>query len=342
MIAIDGVVFSLQRAGGISVYFRTLIDLLYREQLATALLLEHPLLQVIEDRDTNIITMRRSSRILERYRACRLPEDISVFHSSYYRSPARYTVPSVLTVYDFIYERYRGGPRRWMHSAQKNAAIRAAQSIICISEATRDDLLKYVGETPGQSIHVIHCAASETFRQVAVAPPPVPFILFVGLRPEYKNFRLALEAMAFLPDLELHCVGGGPLVQSELEGLPESVSRRVKHLGFVTDDELNVLYNGAQCLVYPSSCEGFGIPVLEAMQAGCPVVCTDCKAVLEVGEFALTVVPTIDARLMADAILKTLSSERPSLIQKGLAVAKGYSWDATHRQTLSVYRSLGA
>lgn len=342
MVVIDGIAFSLQRTGGISVYFRSLLDVLAEEQGDVSLLLEEPISQQIEKFGQNIFSIRRSARLFERYRPCRLPKNTSVFHSSYYRLPNQRNVPTVVTVYDFIYERYQQGPRQWVHTAQKNAAIRAAQSIICISQSTKDDLLKFVGETPGQTIHVIHCGVSEAFHNLNHEPSTVPYALFVGQRSGYKNFTLALEALKYLPELELHCVGGGAIHPNELECVPESVASRVKHLGFVTDDALNVLYNRALCLVYPSSYEGFGIPVVEAMRAGCPVVSTSCKAVLEVGRDALTVVSESDPRSMADAILKTASSERTNLIQTGLAVAQGYSWEATHRQTLEVYRSLGA
>lgn len=342
MLIIDGVVFSLQRQGGIGAYFQHLLSYLSKHQEPATVLLEEPLLQDVEATDQHIILSRRSARPMERYRHCRVPSTATVFHSSYYRLPSQRDIPTVVTVHDFIYERFRHGLRQWAHTLQKNAAIRAAQSVICVSEATKQDLLEYVGETPDQVIHVIHNGVSEVFRNLSLEPSSTPFVLFVGLRGDYKNFRLVLEALAFLPDLELHCVGGGAIRSDELKGVSQSVAKRVRHLGFVTDEELNILYNRAQCLVYPSSYEGFGIPVVEAMRAGCPVVCSDCKAVLEVGKNALTVVPEADPCAMADAILKTTSSERSSLIQKGLSVAQGYSWEATHSQTLAVYRSLGA
>ena len=342
MLIIDGIVFSLQKQGGISVYFNNLIKFLEKQLEYVTLLIEEPSLQNTRNIGGVLDVARRPARLLERYRFCRVPVDASVFHSSYYRLPSQSGLPTVVTVHDFIYERYQRGPRQWVHTAQKNAAIRAAQAVICISESTKQDLLEFVGETAGQKIHVIHNGVDDVFKNLSLEPSVTPFVLFVGQRAGYKNFNIALAAMMFLPELELQCVGGGPIRPDELTNVPDSVAKRVRHLGFVSDEELNVLYNRALCLVYPSSYEGFGIPIVEAMRAGCPVVSIDCKAVLEVGRDALTVVPDSDPRAMADAILQTVSSGRQSLIHKGLAVAQGYSWDATHRQTLEVYRSLSA
>ena len=343
MIAIDGIVFSLQKQGGISVYFYRLLDYLKRQGEPVTLALEDPAKQEVDDSGGAISVTRRRARLLERYRNCRIPSHTSVFHSSYYRLPGKSSTPTVATVHDFVYERYAREPRRWVHSHQKHAAIRAAQAVICVSESTRQDFLEFVGQIPGQAVHVIHNGVSEIFRPLPPASALAPHLLYVGERRGYKNFRLLLRAMEFLPHLELHCVGGGALCTDELAGLPSSVLGRVRHRGFVSDEVLNELYNQTFGLVYPSSYEGFGIPVVEAMRAGCPVVSIQCKAVMEVGGDALTVAAEADPRALADAVLRLDAVDyRSRMAAAGLEVAGRFSWDQTHARTLNVYRSLGA
>lgn len=342
-LLIDAIVFSLQRYGGISEYFHQLLRKLERESIAASVMLEAPLKQQVGSASPVLSFVHRRARLLERYRACRLPAGSSVFHSSYYRLPARRGTPTVVTVHDFVYERYARGPRRWVHSRQKHAAIRAAQAVICISESTRQDLIEFVGAIPGQAVHVIHNGVSEVFRPLSLAAAPAPYVLYVGERRGYKNFGLLLGAMEFLPDLEVHCVGGGILRPDELIAAPANVRQRIRHLGFVGDDALNECYNRACCLVYPSSYEGFGIPVLEAMRAGCPVVSVRCKAVMEVGGDALIVADETDPRALADAVLRlSATGYRSRMVAAGLEVAGRFSWERTHARTLDVYRSLGA
>jgi mannosyltransferase len=340
-LQIDGIVFSLQRHGGISVYFRELAACLERQQAAFTLTLEAPVLQDSIARPSNLDL--RGARLLERVRSCRTLPGTTVFHSSYYRRPADGHAANVVTVYDFIHERFRTGWSRRAFMMQKRSAIRSAQAVICISQATRDDLEEWIGTTREQSVHVIHCGVGRAFRPVPRSAPDRPYVLYVGERRGYKNFRAVLEAMAWLPDLELHCIGGGDLRDEEMHHAPPSVWKRVKHLGFVDDEALNDHYNGAVCLAYPSTYEGFGIPVAEAMRAGCPVVAAaSCKAVVEVGGAALTLADPVDPKSIAEAILRIIDpAERATVVQTGLQIGQAYDWDAQHQRTLDVYRDLG-
>jgi mannosyltransferase len=342
-IVIDGIIFSLQRYGGISVYFKHLVNELAISDLAFELAIESPQMQCLSDLPKNSHIVERKARMLERFRLARLPSDASLFHSSYYRLPERSDVPSVVTVHDFIYERFRKGPRKWAHIIQKHAAIRAAQAVICISEATRQDLIEFVGETAGQTVHVIHNGVADTFQPARNELAEGRFMLFVGERSGYKNFKLVLTILKRLPDLELYCVGGGSLRPDELKGLDDRLHARIHHFGFVADETLNTFYNSAFCLIYPSIYEGFGIPVIEAMRAGCPVVSVPCAAVQEVGGYALTVSDSAEECALTDAVLQLYSSEfRRAKINLGLEIAQRYSWKKTHLRTLDVYRSLGA
>jgi len=340
-LLVDGIVFSLQPQGGISVYFRELLQRLRRDAVPTLLTLDGALQQAAPDSGCAMATLGRPARLLERYRNCRVPPGIqtTVFHSTYYRHPS-HALPSVVTVHDFTYERFAHGPRRWIHSAQKLAAIRAAEAVVCVSQATMDDLVEFVGLRAEQTAQVVPNGVSEAFQPQSVDAAARPFVLFVGQRGGYKNFDLALHAMQHLPDLELLCVGGGELKTTEVAEMPGAVRPRVRHAGFVSDAQLNTLYNQAQCLVYPSRYEGFGIPVAEAMRAGCPVVSIDCKAVRETGGDALTIAED-EPSAFAVAILRTaMASHRIDSVSRGYAVAARYNWEDNYQAMRALYRKL--
>ena len=267
-------------------------------------------------------------------------------HSSYYRRPQRASAIEVVTVHDFTYEKFRRGPARWLHSWQKGAAIRAAHGIICVSESTRRDLLERYPEVSPNRIRVIYHGAAEDYRPLGPATgdsrpvdlPQGPFVIFVGARDSYKNFRLALEVVAALPDYRLLSVGGGPLRRDEIELAHQVLPGRHMHLASVDNEALNRLYNSAHALLYPSSYEGFGIPVLEAMAAGCPVVAVNASSIPEAAGDAGLLVDEICAESFAQKLVQLEDADlRKASIDKGYVQARRFSWETCYRQTMAFY-----
>jgi mannosyltransferase len=341
MIELDGIIYRLQQHGGISVYFNELIDCLSRHDVDCSVSLydmaELPV-------HAKVKVLSRRNRLLERYRFAPVSDGARLFHSSYYRTPSkRAGLRTVVTVHDFIYEQYWRGVRKHLHCTQKRMAIERADAVICVSNSTARDLKKFVGSVPGK-IHVIPNGVSEKFYPMLKSNSGCSefgsYLLFVGKRHGYKNFRLAADAMKFLPGMSLVCVGGEPFLQEEWANLDSSVRARIIPLRNVSDEHLNSLYNNAHCLVYPSLYEGFGIPVVEAMRAGCPVVVVRCDAVMEVGGDAVIVCEELVPKALAESIQYVGSSDRKNIIDRGITHALKYSWAATHEKTLGVYRQL--
>ena len=271
-----------------------------------------------------------------------------IYHPTYYR-PVRRSGKTrlVVTVYDMIHERF---PHLFPDDetpALKRIACEAADAVICISEATRQDLLNDYPEFAAKT-SVVHLAAAPEFTQPHLASPGTPeetlYALFVGSRRDYKGFDVALEAWrqiaAAWPELRLICVGGGAFNAVELTGirrlgLEAQVSQRP-----ASDSQLAELYRSATVLVYPSRYEGFGLPVLEAMACGCPVVCSRSSSLPEIGGEAAAYFEPGDAAGLASGVAEVLgqAGRRAALIQAGYQQQRRFSWDACACQTLGSYR----
>lgn len=286
-------------------------------------------------------------RFLERYRDFQGAVDgFDVFHSSYYRIPAsdaRGGVKRVVTtVHDFVYERFAPPIRRAVHSFQKRRAVANSDLVICISESTKKDLLSFFPEAESKRICVVYNGISDAFFRTSggLSPSDNEFALFVGGRGGYKNFRFAVEALAKVPGVDLVIVGGGELSTQEIFLLDTCLPGRYLHAGRVDDSVLRDYYSLALCLIYSSLYEGFGMPVLEAMRCGCPVVAVDSPAIAEVScGHALLAFPN-DLAGMAENIASCRSvSLRDQLAVSGMAHASSYTWDRCVERTLDAYFS---
>ncbi len=171
----------------------------------------------------------------------------------------------------------------------------------------------------------------------------VPYSVFVGDRSAYKNFGVAVDAVAQNPGHWLVVVGGGPVKDNDLRHLERQLPGRWTHIDRASNSLLNALYNRAQALVYPSSYEGFGIPVIEAMAAGCPVIAVNASAIPEAAGDAGLLLDRADADAFAEK-LRCLEDAgfRTDVQSRGLRNAQRFSWESCYQETLAFYaRVLG-
>jgi mannosyltransferase len=335
MILFDGIVYLLQQYGGISTLFR---------EIVTRMPIHSYVLLGFHQEPPPAVTTKnyffQSPRPFERYRRALTSHELDIFHSTYYRLPEAINAKIVTTVYDYTYEHFNSGIRRFVHSYQKNKAIAGSDIVICISESTRRDLLEFSGHVYDDRTVVIYIGASSDYcyiPEIEVAPQ----VIYVGARGGYKNFKSVVYALSILKDINLVCIGGGPFTEDEVFILNKHVHGRYRHKGYLTNAELNHEYNQSLCLIYPSLYEGFGIPILEAMQAGCPVVAVNISSIPEVAGDASILMEAGHPDEIIQAINTILISQnRNELVHKGLSQSLKFTWDKTFKQTLNVYENL--
>lgn len=273
-----------------------------------------------------------------------------IIHETYYqKGQKKHYTRTVLTVYDMIHELY---PQFFRAndptSALKRFAVRKADHIICISNKTRCDLLNWIA-VPEEKVSVVHLGGqtSDLFLKPSGAFADQPYLLYVGLRDGYKNFCGFIEAFAKSPrlrrDFSIACYGGPRFTQEEMAAwalLGLDKGQVVHYEG--TTGSLAALYANARALVYPSLYEGFGVPPLEAMSLGCPVVCGDNGSAPEVvGNAALTCDTTnVEALCSAVERLAYEDDLRARLIARGHKRVMCFSWDKCASETAAIYHRL--
>jgi glycosyltransferase involved in cell wall biosynthesis len=231
----------------------------------------------------------------------------------------------------------------------KRKAILAADAIICVSENTRKDLLERYS-IPEEKIRVIY-QASDIDASLSYGPeqvPSRPYYLYVGSRAHYKNFDGLLRAfektVSVKPELTL-CVVGSPFTAGESRLIGDlRLTTHVQHFRDVSDSHLAKLYRCSLALVYPSFYEGFGIPPLEAMSCATVAIVSNVSSLPEVvGDAGLMFDPnSVDELTEIMRELPDNPAIRESLIAKGLARARKFSWDRTVDETVEVYKAVSA
>jgi len=287
---------------------------------------------------------------------------VDVIHSMLFVTPVFNLRKSVVTIYDmgfYLYPQYHEKKKVQYFRQMIPQSVARADLILTISESVKQELCNHFGITETK-VRVTHLAHNNVFR-VLDAQTEVeeakkrweiysPYLLFVGTMEPRKNLPRLLDAFKVYkenhPD---HCqlvIVGRHGWGDELERTiaDKGLERDVKLTGVVPLNDLVRVYNGARALIYPSLYEGFGIPVLEAMACGIPVITSDCCAMKEVaGESALLVSPESTEEILY-AIERVMSDDElcKDLRQKGLKHAKTFSWARTAAQTLQAYQDVCA
>jgi alpha-1,3-rhamnosyl/mannosyltransferase len=251
---------------------------------------------------------------------------LDVLHCPTFRGPVRSRVPVVVTVHDLAVLRHPETFNQWTRRYSRFAVpkvARAARRVIAVSGFTRGEIVELLG-VPAERIDVIPNAVGPPF----VADGPAAegdYVLAVGTLEPRKNLAAAQQAARRLA-VPLRVVGERGWGGVQVDGW----------LGRVSDDELAALYRGARCLVYPSLYEGFGIPVLEAMACGTPVVTSTGGATEEVAGGAAVLVDPRDPATIAAGI-EDACARRNELRERGLERAGRFTWDRVARETREVY-----
>ena len=298
-------------------------------------------------------------QILRRLRA-------DLYHSPYYLMPYRPKVPAVVTVYDLIpllFPRQVSPPARLLFRWMTALALRTASQVIVISQATRRDLLTFY-HLPTQKVTAIPLAADPAFhpqppaevervrRQYAL---PENYLLYLGINKPHKNLAQLIDAFSritfHVSRLTFHAsrftliIAGAwdsryPEPRQQVEAL--GLENVVRFLGPVPEADLPALYSGATLFVFPSLYEGFGLPVLEAMACGVPVICSNTSSLPEIAGQATIMVDPLDVDELAAAMERVLGDQalQEEMIGKGMMQSGTFSWERTARETLQVYESV--
>ncbi|OGC74297.1 MAG: hypothetical protein A2145_04775 [candidate division Zixibacteria bacterium RBG_16_40_9] len=285
--------------------------------------------------------------------------NLQLFHEPHYTLPYFLKCKKVVSIHDLIHLKFpQNLPNRRAYIYAKfmiGQAIKKADKILAGSENTKNDMVE-IFKTKAEKIEVIYYGVDEIFKPLKGQNLLENFknkykltnkyILYSGSIRKHKNLENALRAYALLKDESYHLViaGVGLQNQKDLEPLLNElkIAEKVKITPFLDYSELVLLYNSASVLFFPTLYEGFGLPVLEAMACGIPVISSNNSSIAEVSAEAAILVDPLNLKKMADALEKVLeeTSLRQRMVSLGLERAKIFSWEKTAQATLRVYREL--
>lgn len=289
----------------------------------------------------------------------KIPQDVDLVHYPYFdlfwlTLPLRKLYPTVVTVHDLIPlvfpDQFPKGVKGWIKYQVQRQSLRRVDTIIADSECSKKDIIKFIG-FPKEKIYVVPLAPGKEFKKLKIKKKyslPERFVLYVGDVNYNKNIPGLVRACAKIK-IDLVLVGKAfrdkslPETQAILRLIEElRLNNRTKILGFVPTKDLVAIYNLATVYCQPSFYEGFGLPVLEAMACGTPVVCSKTSSLPEVvGDAAVFVDPN-DCKSIAEGIMKLMENKKlyEDLREQGCRRARKFSWEKTAKETVKVYHEV--
>ena len=278
---------------------------------------------------------------------------IDLVHFCMPQQPILYFKPSVTTIHDLTLLKIYNSDKNWLIYHLKQLVGRfvfwwvahKSQFIITISDFSRNDILKRYRINPAKVVRTYLSADSVTSRPHKYTLPHKKYLLYVGQQSDYKNIKRLIQAHQELlkkyPDLGLVLVGSlNESAKRNQSWANEHDYKNITFTGFVSDEELSWLYINTQAYVFPSLMEGFGLPSLEAMTYGAPVVSSNATCLPEINGEAAHYFDPLDVSDMARAIDDVLSNDSllKKLITNGKKQLKKYSWRETAKETFDVYK----
>lgn len=252
----------------------------------------------------------------------------------------------VITVYDMIHEKM---PEMFSYTddtaKNKKQMIYAADHIIAISESTKRDILELYPDIPSDKISVIYIGSNFELTEKNIDVKfPEKYVLFVGNRDKYKNYERFYKAIEPIlnedSSLNLVVLGGGAFTENEIN-MQQNNAQQIIQMN-VSDDILAYAYSHAECFVFPSLYEGFGIPTLEAFACNCPVILSNTSSMPEVGGDAVIYINPYDINDIREKIHTILTDKnlKAELIKKGQRQLKKFEWDSIVDQTIACYKKI--
>lgn len=365
-IFIDGIVFGEMTFGGVARMWQEIIPRIHSRGVPMTLLMPvrnnfptvkslHGHINIVNDyfywpkRVFDRDGLR--SRLLTQFYGA---SDARVFHSTYFTTIDAAHTEKFVTVYDMIYEIFDSiNPSKWVKQVlhNKRKSIENADKIICISENTKQDLLKLFPSTLEEKIAVIYpgvttlslnkeyISVSEIAAKYRCKIISQGYFLVVGRLDGYKNFQVIIDLLHQnhnARNFRFLCIGGEKT--STVRSIATSYyPENFIFVDFATDEELIVLYRNAIGLVYPSRYEGFGIPIVEAMSQLCPVVCSSSSSLPEAGGEAAFYFDPLSTTELYQRLIDLLNCDREKVTTMGLIQARKFSWEKKVGQLVSLY-----